>query len=72
MNPITKLKNDFPKKADWIERKYEEDFGPGGNEPPDDAEWATRIRGILTPVPPFTGKGLPVKRQNRRPVARGR
>lgn len=66
MNPITKLKNDFPNKADWIDKKYEEDFGLDGIEPPDDAEWATRMRGILTTPPPFTGKGLPNKRPNHR------
>lgn len=36
MDPITRLKNDFPAKADWIDQQYAADFGPGSIEPPDD------------------------------------
>jgi hypothetical protein len=66
---IKKLKRDFPHKAEWIDKAYEEDFGPSGIEPPDDAEWAERMRKILTPAPSFTGKGIPIKRPNSRPRA---
>jgi hypothetical protein len=64
MNPVTRLKLDFPGHEKWIEDQYKKDFG-SGDQPPDDAEWAVRMRNVLKPPPSFTGKRLPIKRKPR-------